>query len=173
MTETKTAQLQSKKHQKTLTIITWQASTIKNSIFKLIPLLLLIGCSNAIAQPETLKILTSVEQIRALTDAPFYDNKVAVDINGDGNQDSVIYYSYSKLGPAQTCDTLDNCEPETTSIITFYIDLPEGRSHIDVMCDSIGVYQETSNLQRDIFCGPNTRLYWNGKKYIENKTTDQ
>lgn len=142
---------------------------MRSSILIFAQLLFLLGCASAAATPETLETLISTAQIRELTDDLFYDNKIPVDITGDGDHDSIIYYSYSKLGPAPTCEALQNCEPETVSIITFYIDLPEGRTQIDVMCDSIGIYSTVSNLKRDIFCGPNTRLYWNGKKYIEGQ----
>lgn len=138
---------------------------MKNNIYYCGPLLFLVGCSNAIATPDTPEELISTEQIIATTNELFYDGKISIDISGDGANDSIINYSYSKLGPASTCDDTQSCTPETSSVITFYIDFPEGKSHVDFMCNSIGIYLKKSNHRRDLFCGPKTRLYWNGSKY--------
>lgn len=59
------------------------------------------------------------------------------------------------------------CKPITKSVLTAYIDLGKSRVNINFMCDSIGLYDEISHGMRDIFCGPNTRLTWDGKNYVQ------
>lgn len=131
-------------------------------------LLLLSGCVTA-GLPQ---LLISAKQITAATDALFYDDRIAIDIDGDGSCDSVIHYAYSRLGPAATCEGLDACAPESSPVITFYIDFPEGRAQVNFICDAIGLYNEKTNQRRDLFCGPKTRLYWNGREYSEKATAD-
>lgn len=149
-------------------ITSMRASLIWRELPLCLALSLLAGCANA----EPPELLIRAEQITAATDALFYDGRIAVDINGDGSEGGVIHYFYSKLGPASTCDGLDACTPETEAIITFYLELPEGRSQVDFICDAIGLYAEKTNQRRDLFCGPKTRLYWNGREYSEKVAAD-
>lgn len=95
------------------------------NIYIFISLFFSPGCSNTIATPEPPEIFISTEQIRKLTDELFYDDKIAIDINGDGTKETMLHYAYSKIGPAHTCEPTQDCAQETTSIITFYLDLPE------------------------------------------------
>lgn len=137
----------------------------KNYLIILIPLISI--CTNATANSEPPEILTSTEIITNTTDDLFYDGAIQFDIDGDGNNDSIINYSYSRLGPTGTCGDNSDCAPETKPIITFYIDLGSTNIPINFMCESIGIYPRTTNKHRDLFCGPKTKLYWDGQGYIE------
>lgn len=134
------------------------------SIASIIAVLL---CGKAFAGPESLEMLVDVEKMEFLANSDFYDGEVLVDFDGDGVEEGVLYYSYSKLGGAPTCLVGEVCAPEVSPFITFYFDLPEGRSHVDFMCESIGLYQSLTNRRRDLLCGPRTRLRWDGQKYAD------
>lgn len=114
-------------------------------------------------------IIISIDQVESITDEPFYDGSASIDIKGDGSLDGVIHYSYSRIGPAVTCENSEACKPKTGSVLTAYIDLPGGRSHINYMCESIGLYVEKNNGYRDMHCGPSLRLYWDGSTYVERQ----
>lgn len=116
-------------------------------------------------------MLVTTEQIARKTSDLFYDDSINIDITGGGQIDSSLNFSYSKIGLASTCPDTKKCKPITKSVLTAYLDLGKSRIHINFMCDSIGLYDEISHGMRDIFCGPNTRLTWDGKNYVqfENK----
>lgn len=128
--------------------------------------LFLLG-RDSFAGPEDLEVVVDIEKVELLTDSVFYDGDVLVDLDGDGVDEGVLYYSYSKLGGAPACLAGEVCAPEASPVIAFYFDLPEGRSHVDFMCESIGLYQSLTNRRRDLLCGPGTRLRWDGQKYAD------
>ena len=60
-----------------------------------------------------------------------------------------INYTYSDLPPKFIIDvTIDN-----------------DRKEIGLICDSIGFFKGKTKGMRDLFCGPNTKLIWNGYTY--------
>lgn len=140
---------------------------MKNRIYSIALILFISACTNAIADSESPDILISTESITNATDDLFYDGKIPIDIDGDGNNDSIINYAYSRLGSTGTCADSSDCAPETKPIITFYIDLHGKNTPINFMCESIGIYTSTTNQHRNLFCGPKTKLYWNGQEYTE------
>lgn len=115
-------------------------------------------------------MLVSTEQIARETSDLFYDGSINVDITGGGQADSSLNFSYSKTGPTSTCPDTEKCKPITKSVLTAYLDLEKSRIHINFICDSIVLYDEISHGMRDIFCGPNTRLTWNGKNYVQSES---
>ena len=112
-------------------------------------------------------MLVTTEQIARETSDLFYDGSINVDITGDGEIDSALSFSYSKTGPVSTCPDTKNCKPITKAVLTAYLDFGEHKIHINFICDSIGLYDELSHGMRDIFCGPNARLTWDGKNYVQ------
>lgn len=145
----------------------WLDLHMKNRIFSIAFIFLIYAHANALAKPELPEILISTESIITTTDDLFYDGKISIDIDGDGNNDGSINYAYSRLGPTGTCTDNSDCAPETKPIITFYIVLHGKNIPINFMCESIGIYASTTNQRRNLFCGPKTKLYWNGQEYTE------
>jgi hypothetical protein len=141
---------------------------MKNSAYLYIASTFLLGYSLAFATPETPEILISAKEITETTTEQFQDGQIAIDVNGDGLNDSVINYFYSRIGPPGTCgEDANNCTPTTNSTITFDIDLPDRKTNISFSCNAIGIYLKKSNQHRDIFCGPKIRLHWTGQEYLE------
>lgn len=116
---------------------------------------------------EEPSVLVSAEKIAEITDDLFYDGSIEFDIDGDGRPDSALVFSYSKIGPASTCKVGEKCKPQTTSIITAHIDSGNSRIQVNFMCGSIGLFTKKTMGLRDIFCGPNTRLKWDGRNYVQ------
>lgn len=140
---------------------------MKNKPHLVAVLTLISSCNKTIAAPEHPEILVSTESILKATEEPFYDGRIPIDIDGDRTNDSTINYSYSKIGPSGTCSNEPDCTPETRPIITFYIETKNKNIPINFMCESIGIYHKKTNNNRDLFCGPNTKLHWDGHDYTD------
>lgn len=138
---------------------------MKSNVFLYLTVLAILACPQAIATSESPDILVSTESIIKKTGALFYDGQIPVDMDGDGSYDSTIHYGYSRLGPAGTCSNTLDCAPETKPVITFYIDLDGKILPANFICESIGIYASKTNQRRNLFCGPQTKLYWNGSEY--------
>jgi hypothetical protein len=93
------------------------------------------------------------------------------DLNND-NLKELVEYSYSSSTPPGTCDK-DDCLSSLNNdpMLTFKINFNNCNA-IDVsyFCTSIGVLSEWHNGMKDLFCGPEYILRWNGESY---ETDDQ
>ncbi|EMN5322659.1 hypothetical protein [Enterobacter hormaechei] len=104
-----------------------------------------------------------------LKNTGFRDGKmgtVNVDLDSDGNQDT-IEYTFSSTTPPGTCEQLDCMSSlDNSPILTFQIKMHDGKS-IDgsYMCTSLGISRKRHNGMKDILCGPKYILRWNGEEY--------
>ncbi len=88
------------------------------------------------------------DKIKENSNELFFDESLKVDLNGNAIIDQ-INYTYSDLPPKFIIDvTVDN-----------------DRKEIGLICNSIGFFKGKTNGMRDLFCGPNTKLIWNGYTY--------
>ncbi len=93
-------------------------------------------------------ILIVADKIKENSNELFFDESLKVDLNGNAIIDQ-INYTYSDLPPKFIIDvTVDN-----------------DRKEIGLICNSIGFFKGKTNGMRDLFCGPNTKLIWNGYTY--------
>ena len=129
--------------------------------------LMLILLASTYVYADELSVFVDVKSIESKTDEPFYDDSIDLDIDADGSLDSTLHFSYSKSGPPPACIDIDDCKITNHPVITSYIDIFKKRIHINFMCSSIGFYSKKTNGLRDMHCGPDLRLRWNGKNYTE------
>lgn len=120
------------------------------------------------AHADNFSTLVDTKEIERHTAEIFYDDSIRIDIDGDGKLDSTLHFSYSRIGPSSSCENLDSCNINTGSVITSYIETPHKKIQINYMCKSIGIYSTKSKNYRDIFCGPDLNLHWDGENYIES-----
>lgn len=94
---------------------------------------------------------------------------VAGDLNSDGHQD-IIEYTYASATPPGTCEQQDCIDKlDDTPMITFQVRMSDGKI-IDApyMCTSLALLDKKHNGMKDIFCGPEYRLFWNGREYMQD-----
>jgi hypothetical protein len=116
---------------------------------------------------EEPSIIVKATDIEKKTTEMFYDSSIRIDIDGNGQLNETLYFSYSKIGPTPPCSELEECSLTSDPVITSYIETTNKKIHINFMCTSIGIYLNKTQGLRDIYCGPNVRLHWNGENYIE------
>lgn len=119
------------------------------------------------AYASNYKELVSIKEVQKRNNEMFEEGVIRQSLEGNSSVSNVINYAYTKIGPTPACGIEDECKPNSESIIAFYISGGNLKKNIliDFMCDSIGVYDNYHNGMRDIHCGPDSKLIWNGSKY--------
>ena len=111
-------------------------------------LLLFFFCSFFSFAKELPIILAEADKIKASSSELFFDGTLSIDLNGNLIMDQ-INYTYSDLPPKFIIDvTVDN-----------------DKKKISLICNSIGFFKDKTHGMRDLFCGPNSKLRWNGYTY--------
>jgi hypothetical protein len=111
-------------------------------------ILFLFVLSFPLLAKEFPKILLDATSIKQKSNELFLDGRLPVDLNGNKSKD-YIDYTYSDLPPKLVFDvTVDN-----------------EKYDLGLICDSIGIFKENTKGMKDVFCGPESRLIWNGLTY--------
>ncbi|EXU74136.1 hypothetical protein ABW286_22960 [Erwinia papayae] len=133
----------------------------------MVMLLLLIfgGCAHS-SQLNSITILLDASKLKAAGFTDGETGEVYTDLYGDGSKDS-IEYTYSDSTPPGTCAQADcSASLNESPMMTFEIKMHDGKSvDASYMCTSLGVSENKHKGMRDIFCGPNYILKWNGDEY--------
>lgn len=135
--------------------------------FSLAMLILMASATYAqCSQGKDVDMLVTASKLKSSGFVDGQTGRVITDLNGDGNQD-VIQYTFASSTPPGTCDQADCMSNlDSSPILTFQLIMHDGKS-IDAsyMCTSIGVSKKTHKGLKDIFCGPEYNLRWNGEEY--------
>lgn len=127
---------------------------------------LLMAGSAYCEQNTDFNILVNAKELKSSGYLDGQAGSVNTDLDGDGKKD-VIEYIYANTTPPGTCDGSD-CMSELSNspVLTFQIKMHNGKS-IDgsYMCTSLGVSHKSHKGMKDIFCGPEYILRWNGGEY--------
>lgn len=95
-------------------------------------------------------MILDANEIKQSTSELFLDDVISVDLNGNKIKDS-ISYTYSDMPPKIVFDVIVDGQKKKVSLI----------------CNSISIYKVMHNKMRDLSCGMNKHLYWNGKTYVD------
>lgn len=112
-------------------------------------LFLFLLCSFSLFSKDLPVIVVDADKIKEKTMELFFDSAEVVDLNGNNSIDSIVY-TYSDFPPK----------------LTFDVTVDGEKKYIGLICNSIGIFKGKNKGMRSIFCGPKTKLIWNGYKYI-------
>lgn len=94
---------------------------------------------------------------------------LTADLDGDHHMDTVIY-DFSRQAAPVTCDTA--C-PQNDGLfnrpqLTISFILHGKRINLPFFCEQFGYFNNQHAGMPDLWCGPDTRLRWNGQEYIQH-----
>lgn len=93
-------------------------------------------------------ILLDADKVKESSGELFFDGVLKVNLNGNNTIDE-INYTYSDLPPKFVIDvTIDN-----------------EKKDIGLICNSIGFFRTKTQGMKDLFCGHQYKLIWNGHVY--------
>lgn len=103
-------------------------------------------CS-ALTKPQ---ILISSDELSKKSEELFIEGKIPVDLEGNGRNESVINYSYIKIGPP---NFENGNEKISEPVIAIDIDTLKENLKISYLCSAIGIYKEKTMATETFFAG--------------------
>lgn len=133
-------------------------------------LFLLLACTTVpdVASGSENHVLVDARRLESSGYVDGQSGTVAGDLNSDGHQD-IIEYTYASATSPGTCEQQDCIDKlDDTPMITFQIRMSDGKIiNAPYMCTSLALLDKKHNGMRGIFCGPEYRLFWNGREYTQ------